>query len=92
MPTSKAFGEHNHFHLTDFGYEEAMAAFQPSQAAVVLAQFLAEGSLICPPGARDTEVTVTLCDRDEPEYANHFIFCVNLDAADVTSVHTATCS
>jgi SAM-dependent methyltransferase len=53
----------------------------------MLPQFLAEGSLICPPGARETEVTVALDGRDEPEYANHFLFCVNFDSAEVTSVH-----
>jgi len=87
VPNSKALRERNPFHLTDFGYEEALAAFALFPSTVMLPQFLAEGSLICPAGARDTEVTVALGDRDEPEYANHFIFCVNFDSAELENVH-----
>jgi 2-polyprenyl-3-methyl-5-hydroxy-6-metoxy-1,4-benzoquinol methylase len=87
VPNSKAFGEQNPFHLTDFGFEAAMAAFAQFPATVMLPQYLAEGSVICPPGASGHEATVTLGDGDEPEYANHFIFCVNFDSAELTSVH-----
>jgi len=87
VPNSKLFHEQNPFHLTEFGYDEALAAFAPFPATVMLPQFLAEGSLICPPGARETEVTVAVDGRDELEYANHFLFCVNFDSAEVASVH-----
>jgi 2-polyprenyl-3-methyl-5-hydroxy-6-metoxy-1,4-benzoquinol methylase len=87
VPNGKLFGEQNPFHVTQFGYDEAVAAFAPFPATVMVPQFLAEGSLICPPGARETEVTLSLEDRDEPEYANHFLFCVNFEASEVQRVH-----
>jgi hypothetical protein len=54
---------------------------------VILPQYLAEGSLIAPAGARDTDVSITLDDRDEPGYANHFIVCVNFPPAEVGAAH-----
>ena len=64
-----------------------MRAFDGFPSMVMLPQFLAEGSLICPPGAEGADVEVSLEDRDEPEYANHFIFCVNFDADAVQQRH-----
>lgn len=87
VPNGKLFGEQNPFHVTEFGYDEAIAAFASFPATVMVPQFLAEGSLICPPRARATDVTVSLEDRDEPEYANHFLFCVNFESAEVERVH-----
>ena len=87
VPNSKLFGEENPFHLTDFGYEEARAAFASFPSCVLLPQYLAEGSLICPPGATQTDVAVSLGERNEPEYANHFIFCVNFEEAQLEDVH-----
>ncbi len=86
VPNSKLFGEENPYHLTQFGYDEAAAAFAPFPRVTMLPQFLAEGSLICPPGAVETEVTVGLDDREEA-YANHFIFCVNFEVEDLERVH-----
>jgi 2-polyprenyl-3-methyl-5-hydroxy-6-metoxy-1,4-benzoquinol methylase len=87
VPNSKMFREQNPFHITEFGYDEALSAFSGFPARVMLPQFLAEGSLITPPGAVQTEVTVAIEGRDEPAYANHFLFCVNFDADEVESVH-----
>ena len=87
VPNSRMFRDTNPFQVTEFGYEEAIAAFAPFPGAVMLPQFLAEGSLICPAGARETEVSVTLDGRDEPAYANHFIFCVNFDAGELQRAH-----
>ncbi|MGI8557050.1 MAG: class I SAM-dependent methyltransferase [Solirubrobacteraceae bacterium] len=87
VPNGKLFAEQNPFHVTEFGYDEAVEAFAPFPSTVMVPQFLAEGSLICPPDAREAEVTVTLDDRDEPEYASHFVFCVNFDADAVQRVH-----
>jgi 2-polyprenyl-3-methyl-5-hydroxy-6-metoxy-1,4-benzoquinol methylase len=87
VPNGKLFNEQNPFHLTQFGYDEAVAAFASFPSPVMLPQFLAEGSLICPPGAIESEIALTLEDRDEPEYANHFIFCVGFDAAALERVH-----
>lgn len=77
VPNSKLFGERNPFHVTDFGYDDALAMFAAFPDVLMLPQFLAEGSLICPPGAEQTEISLQLEDRNEPEYANHFIFCTN---------------
>ncbi|MFZ0384587.1 MAG: class I SAM-dependent methyltransferase, partial [Solirubrobacteraceae bacterium] len=85
VPNGKLFEERNPFHVTNFGYDEALAAFAPFPSTVMVPQFLAEGSLICPPGAEGIEVQVTLDERDEPAYANHFLFCVNCDPAVVLS-------
>ena len=87
VPNSKAFDEQNPFHLTDFGYDEAIRAFSPFPSTLMLPQFIAEGSLIWPPGARETDLSLTAGDRVEPEYANHFIFCINLEPAEVENVH-----
>ena len=79
VPNSRAFAEENEFHLTDFGYDEATALAERLGGATVLYQFLAEGSLIqgARPEALDAETL--LDERGEPEYANHFILCANLD-------------
>jgi 2-polyprenyl-3-methyl-5-hydroxy-6-metoxy-1,4-benzoquinol methylase len=86
VPNSRLFEEQNPFHATDFGYDEALKAFAGFRSVVMLPQYLAEGSLICPAGAQSAEVGVRLGDRDEIEYANHFIFCVNL-ADEITDAH-----
>jgi 2-polyprenyl-3-methyl-5-hydroxy-6-metoxy-1,4-benzoquinol methylase len=87
LPNSKLFEEDNPHHVTDFGYEEAIAAFSEFPEVAILPQYLAEGSLIAPTGASGTEVSVELGDRDEPGYANHFIICANFPAAEVASAH-----
>ena len=87
VPNGKLFGEENPYHVTEFGYDEAVRAFAPFPAPVMVPQFLAEGSLICPPGATETDVAVSLDDRDEPEYANHFIFCVGFSEEAVGRAH-----
>ena len=87
VPNDKVLEGKNPFHVTEFGYDEALAAFAPFPRTVMIPQFLAEGSLICPPGATETDVTVSLEDRDEPEYANHFIFFVGFDGDQVRRAH-----
>ena len=79
VPNSRAFSEENEFHLTDFGYDEVTALAERLGGAAVLHQFLAEGSLIqgARPEALDTESL--LSERGEPEYANHFVVCANLE-------------
>lgn len=84
VPNSKAFEEENPHHVTDFGYESMLEAFAPFEGRVVLPQFLAEGSLIVPPGADGVDVGLALEDRVEPEYANHFIVCLGFPEEDVT--------
>ncbi len=87
VPNDKLFQESNPFHVTEFGYDEAWRVFASFPDVVMVPQFLAEGSLICPEGAEDTQVAVTLADRQEPEYANHFIFCVNFAREELTRAH-----
>ena len=87
VPNGKLFEEENPYHVTEFGYDEALKAFAPFPATVMVPQFLAEGSLIAPSGATETDVTVSLDDRDEPEYANHFIFCSGFSEEEVGGAH-----
>jgi SAM-dependent methyltransferase len=79
VPNSRAFEERNEFHLTDFGYEEAVVAFKSLGEVTLLYQYHAEGSLIR--AEREAEVAgeFVLSGHGEPEYANHFIAAVNLD-------------
>jgi 2-polyprenyl-3-methyl-5-hydroxy-6-metoxy-1,4-benzoquinol methylase len=78
VPNSRTFAEENEFHITDFGYDEAMEFAKTLGGATVLYQFLAEGSLIRgeEPGPLDAEGM--LQEHGEPAFANHFIACVNL--------------
>ncbi len=73
--------------VIEFGYDEARAAFAAFPNAVMIPQFLAEGSLICPPGATETVITLSLESRDEPEYANYFIFFVGFEPDEVERAH-----
>ena len=81
LPNSRTFAEENAFHVTDFGFDEATDLFAELGDTTVLYQFLAEGSLIRgeKPGALHAERLLE--EHGEPEYANHFIACVNLDDA-----------
>ncbi len=87
IPNGRLFGEDNPYHVTTFGYDEAIAAFAGFPGAVMLPQYLAEGSLICPTGTEGTEVAVSLEDRREPEYANHFVFCVGIEPERLNAAH-----
>jgi 2-polyprenyl-3-methyl-5-hydroxy-6-metoxy-1,4-benzoquinol methylase len=87
VPNGKLFQEDNPHHFTEFSYDEAVRAFAQFPAAVMVPQFLAEGSLIAPQGATETDVAVDVEDRDEPEYANHFIFCVGFSEEEVGRAH-----
>jgi SAM-dependent methyltransferase len=81
LPNSRTFAEENEFHVTDFGFDEAVDLFAELGATTVLYQFLAEGSLIRgdEPGVLDAEELLE--EHGDPEYANHFIVCVNLGDA-----------
>jgi 2-polyprenyl-3-methyl-5-hydroxy-6-metoxy-1,4-benzoquinol methylase len=87
VPNDKLTGVHNQFHVTEFGYDDALAAFAGFPELVLLPQFLAEGSVICSEEATDVDVEVTLEDRREPEYANHFIFCSGFSDDELRGVH-----
>lgn len=87
VPNSRYLGEENPFHFTDFGYEQALETFSPFPGVVILPQFLAEGSLITPPAAEETDVSLALDDRNEPGYANHFIVCAGFPESEVARAH-----
>ena len=93
VPNSKLFDEENPFHFTDFGYEQAVHAFAAFPQTVIVPQYLAEGSLIVPAQATETDVSLHLADRDDPAYANHFLVCVGFGedeiAAAVNGQHAA---
>ena len=55
VPNSRGLGEANEFHLTDFGPAEAAAAFAGFPGAVILHQYLAEGSVIVVDDAGDLD-------------------------------------
>jgi SAM-dependent methyltransferase len=81
VPNSRAFDEANKFHLTDFGFEEALAAFERFEDVTVLYQYIAEGSVIQGEVTEGLEADLVLRERAEPEYANHFIACVNFGSS-----------
>jgi 2-polyprenyl-3-methyl-5-hydroxy-6-metoxy-1,4-benzoquinol methylase len=80
VPNSKGFAEENPFHETEFGYEEALSACKGFADSTMLFQFLAEGSLIRRAEPGETAGRVVATERGEPEYANHFVVCINLAA------------
>jgi SAM-dependent methyltransferase len=81
LPNSRTFAEQNAFHVTDFGFDEAMDLFAELGDTTVLYQFLAEGSLIRGSDAGALDAEQLLQEHGDPEYANHFIACVNLGDA-----------
>jgi 2-polyprenyl-3-methyl-5-hydroxy-6-metoxy-1,4-benzoquinol methylase len=81
VPNAKALAEDNPYHLSSYGYEDAVRLRDELAEASLLFQFLAEGSVI-----RGTEVSnsvsrLVASERGEPEYANHFIICANFGEA-----------
>lgn len=80
LPNSHGFEEENPFHLTDFGYEEAMALFARLGEPVVLSQYLAEGSLLLGGSApgRDLDGRLVGDAEPEPQWANHWLAVVNV--------------
>lgn len=89
IPNSKAFEEDNEFHLTNFGWEEARAAWEGFDNAVMLFQHLAEGSVVLAEGADELDARIVHLDHGEPEFANHFIVAVGFDPDAVRVAHRA---
>ena len=79
VPNSRTFAEENEFHVTDFGFDEAIELAETLGGATVLHQFMAEGSLIRRDEPGPLKGERMLDQHGEPEYANHFILCVNMD-------------
>lgn len=91
VPNSRAFNEVNEYHVTDFGYEEAVSLLGELPAAFMVGQYLTEGSLISPQGAEDLVSRLVNLEQAEPEYANHFLLTANIDEGRVMGVHRARC-
>jgi SAM-dependent methyltransferase len=79
VPNSKAFEEDNEFHVTDFGYEEAVSLLSELPSGFMVGQYLTEGSLISPPGVESLNSRLINLEQAEPEYANHFLLMSNVD-------------
>jgi 2-polyprenyl-3-methyl-5-hydroxy-6-metoxy-1,4-benzoquinol methylase len=85
LPNSRGFEEENEFHVTDYGYEGMRAVADRFPGAVVLSQYLAEASLLLPPGvAPRAETRGRLVDPRAAEgpveaWANHWLVLVNVD-------------
>jgi SAM-dependent methyltransferase len=88
VPNSLGMGEENEFHVTDFGYAEATAAFADFPDAVVVRQYLAEGSVIILDGAADLDARLHGVDRAEPQYANHFLLVCGIPAETLAASHS----
>jgi SAM-dependent methyltransferase len=79
VPNSRTLGEVNEFHVTDYGFDEAQEAFARFEEVAIFYQFNAEGSLIRHEYPAEVDGEFVLDQHGEPEYANHFIACVNLN-------------
>ena len=89
IPNSKAFEEDNEFHLTDFGWEEARAAWEGFDNVVMLFQHLAEGSVVLAEEADELDARIVHLDYGEPEFANHYIVAIGFDPDKVRAAHRA---
>jgi SAM-dependent methyltransferase len=88
VPNSRTFHEDNEFHVTDFGFDEARAAFDRFPSVSYLFQHIAEGSIILGEGrAQDFAGDVGALAQAEPEYANTFLVAVGFppDATDAVT-------
>jgi SAM-dependent methyltransferase len=81
IPNSRAFEEDNPHHLTDYGYEDGVAALRRlGEEVSLLYQFAAEGSLIRPEAAGKLDGSFVLPEYGEPALCNHMIGLVNFDS------------
>jgi SAM-dependent methyltransferase len=86
VPNSRMLDEDNPFHLTDFGFEEAVSAFAEFPGTRLAYQFLAEGSLLQVDSTEGAGHELDLRGQGERDYANHFIALVNFGDCSVAAV------
>ncbi|HEY5198069.1 MAG TPA: methyltransferase domain-containing protein [Solirubrobacteraceae bacterium] len=87
VPNSRGMGEENEFHVTDFGYDEAGVAFAGFPDAVIVRQYLAEGSVIILDGSAELDARLHGVERAEPQYANHFILVSGIAEETLGGIH-----
>jgi len=87
VPNSRGLAEENEFHVSEFGYAEARAAFADFPGAVIVHQYLAEGSLIVLEAAGDLDARLLGLERAEPPYANHYILLTGVCAERAQEAH-----
>lgn len=82
FPNSRGFEERNEFHVTDYGWEEVQRIAERFPGAVLLGQYLTEGSLI-----RDVRQAIpddasarVIEDGDDGTWANHWLLVANPEA------------
>jgi 2-polyprenyl-3-methyl-5-hydroxy-6-metoxy-1,4-benzoquinol methylase len=88
VPNSLGMAEENEFHVTDFGYDEARAAFADFPDAVIVRQYLAEGSVIIFDGAAELDARLHGVERAEPQYANHFLLVCGIAHETLAGAHS----
>lgn len=87
VPNSRGMGEENEFHVTDYGYTEALAAFADFPDSVIVHQYLAEGSVIILDGAAELDARLHGLERAEPQYANHYLLVSGIGAETLQRAH-----
>jgi 2-polyprenyl-3-methyl-5-hydroxy-6-metoxy-1,4-benzoquinol methylase len=91
VPNSATWHERNPYHVTEFSFGRARELFDRLGSDMLLAQNVAEGSLIVDPHDPGTHAGPEMRwpERVEAEYANHFIGLVNFDVEQVRAVLSA---
>jgi hypothetical protein len=87
VPNSRAFDEDNQFHVTNFGYQEALELLAEFPGALMLGQHLTEGSLIRADKGSGLDSRLVNLEHAEQEYANHFLLIANFDEGHVLAAH-----
>lgn len=77
VPNDKALRAENPYHVSTYGYEDAVELAAGFGDGALLFQFLAEGSIVRGEDADDSAGRLVAVERGEPEYANHFLVCIN---------------
>lgn len=85
VPNSGFYGERNEFHVTDFTLESAREVFSQIGTHRMLAQYLAEGSLIADVNDDQLAATSSWVGEAEARAASHFIALYNFENAPVFS-------
>jgi SAM-dependent methyltransferase len=86
LPNSRAFGEQNPFHVTDFDYEGARAILERLPALTLVHQFNAEGSLLVGAGSDVSGSFPVERPPVSPEHCNHLLGFAGFDPAELGGV------